>query len=60
VRVTARAVDGKATAAALVALADALGIQAREVVLVTGATSRTKIVEIPERAADAFGLLLRA
>jgi uncharacterized protein (TIGR00251 family) len=46
VRVAARAVDGKATEAALAAVADAFGVRRRDVVLVTGATSRTKLVDI--------------
>jgi uncharacterized protein (TIGR00251 family) len=46
VRVTARAVDGAATEAALTAVADALGVRRRQVVLVSGATSRTKVVEV--------------
>ncbi|WP_076842733.1 MULTISPECIES: DUF167 domain-containing protein [Protofrankia] len=53
VRVTAPAVDGQATESALRALATAFGVRRREVVLVRGATSRTKIVEIsglPESA----------
>jgi uncharacterized protein YggU (UPF0235/DUF167 family) len=45
-RVSERAVDGKATEGALRALADALGVRRADVRLVTGATSRTKIVEI--------------
>ena len=40
VAVTARAVEGAATEAALVAVADAFGVRRREVRLVTGATSR--------------------
>ena len=44
VRVTARAVDGRATEAALAALADALGVRRREVRLRSGATSRDKLV----------------
>lgn len=51
VAVTARAVDGQATRAALDALADALGCRPREVRLITGATSRTKVVEVPDRCA---------
>ncbi|ONH36904.1 hypothetical protein BL254_05780 [Protofrankia sp. BMG5.30] len=50
---TAPAVDGQATESALRALATAFGVRRREVVLVRGATSRTKIVEIsglPESA----------
>ena len=46
VRVSERGVDGKATEGALRALADALGVRRADVRLVTGATSRTKIVEI--------------
>jgi len=53
VAVTARAVDGRATESALAALADALGVRRRDVSLVTGATSRTKVVEVN---VDAFGL----
>ena len=46
VRVTPRAVDGKATDAALTALAMAFGVRPRAVTLVSGATSRTKIVDV--------------
>jgi uncharacterized protein YggU (UPF0235/DUF167 family) len=46
VAVTARAVDGKATEAALRAVADAFGVKRRAVTLVTGATSRDKVVEV--------------
>lgn len=46
VAVTARAVDGKATEAALRAVADAFGVRRRQVTLVTGATSRDKVVDI--------------
>lgn len=58
IRVGARAVDGQATAAALQALAKALGVPRRDVVLVTGATSRTKIVDVPDEASDAVAGLL--
>jgi len=58
VRVGERAVDGRATEAALVALATALGLRRREVALVTGATSRTKVVEVPDASAGAVGALL--
>jgi uncharacterized protein YggU (UPF0235/DUF167 family) len=46
VRVAARAVDGQATEAALAAVASAFGVRRRAVTLVTGATSRTKVVDI--------------
>jgi uncharacterized protein len=46
VRVSAPAVDGRATTAALGAVAAAMGVRRRDVVLVTGATSRTKIVDV--------------
>ncbi|HEX8007613.1 MAG TPA: DUF167 domain-containing protein [Trebonia sp.] len=46
VLVTARAVDGKATEAALRAIAEAFDVRRRDVSLVTGATSRDKVVEI--------------
>jgi uncharacterized protein YggU (UPF0235/DUF167 family) len=46
VRVTARAADGKATEAALRALAAALGVRRGDVSLATGASSRTKVVDV--------------
>lgn len=46
VAVNARAVDGAATKAALAAVADAFGVRRRDVHLVTGATSRDKVVEL--------------
>lgn len=56
VAVHERAVDGKATQAALDALARSLGVPARTVRLVRGATSRDKLVEIdtagPQADAD--------
>ncbi len=48
VKVSERAVDGRATEAALQALAKALQIPRRDARLVSGATSRTKIVEVPD------------
>ena len=45
-RVSARAVDGKATEAALAAVAGAFGVRRSAVTLVSGASSRTKIVDI--------------
>jgi hypothetical protein len=46
VAVQERAVDGKATAAALKALADALGVPGRKIRLISGSTSRDKVVEV--------------
>lgn len=46
VRVAAPAVDGRATEAALSAVAEALDLRRRQVRLVSGATSRTKVVEV--------------
>jgi hypothetical protein len=40
-------VDGQATTAALAALAAAFGVRRQEVTLVAGATSRTKVVDVP-------------
>jgi uncharacterized protein YggU (UPF0235/DUF167 family) len=39
-------VDGRATAAALAALAAAFGVRPQAVTLVPGAASRTKVVEV--------------
>ncbi|MGH3282116.1 MAG: DUF167 domain-containing protein [Trebonia sp.] len=50
VTVTARAVNGKATEAALRAVADAFVVKRREVTLVTGATSRDKVVDVDGEA----------
>lgn len=54
VRVRERAVDGRATESALRALADALGVRRAGVRVVSGATSRTKIVEFDDTAAGEF------
>ena len=48
VRVTARAVDGRATAAALTAIADAFGVRRHAVTLVAGPASRMKIVDVAD------------
>jgi uncharacterized protein YggU (UPF0235/DUF167 family) len=50
VTVTARAVDGKATEAALRAVADAFDVKRRDVTLVTGAASRDKVIDIDGEA----------
>jgi len=52
VAVTARAVEGAATAAVLAAVADSLGVRPRQVTLVLGSTSRDKLVEISDPPAD--------
>ena len=46
VKVAARAVEGKATEAALAAVAAALGVRRGDVRLVSGPTSRDKVVEV--------------
>ena len=60
VRVSAPAVDGRATQAALAAVANAFGVRRDAVTLVTGKTSRTKVVEVaggdPRVLADLLGL----
>jgi uncharacterized protein YggU (UPF0235/DUF167 family) len=58
VQVSARAVDGQATEAALAAVAAAFGVRRRAVTLVAGATSRTKIVEVAGADASALNRLL--
>ncbi|HEX9031128.1 MAG TPA: DUF167 domain-containing protein [Streptosporangiaceae bacterium] len=50
--VTQRAVDGKATQAALDAVADAIGVRRRSVRLVAGARARVKLVEVSDPPAD--------
>lgn len=46
VRVSPRAVQGKATAAALAAIAEAFGVPRHAVTLVSGAASRTKVIDV--------------
>ncbi len=63
VRVNARAVDGKATDAALRALADAFQVRPAAVTLLSGVTTRDKIVEIagnPEELAVRLLALLHS
>jgi uncharacterized protein len=57
VRVSARAVDGKATEAALATVASAFAVPRRAVTLITGATSRTKIVEVAGAAKETLDRL---
>jgi uncharacterized protein (TIGR00251 family) len=61
VAVTAPAVDGKANAAVLAALASAFGVRARQVVIVTGDRGRDKVVElrdVPDGAREQLDRLL--
>ncbi|WP_024287087.1 DUF167 domain-containing protein [Cellulomonas sp. KRMCY2] len=51
VAVSARAVEGAATEAVLEAVARAFGVRRRHVRLLTGATSRDKVIEIDSPAA---------
>jgi uncharacterized protein YggU (UPF0235/DUF167 family) len=46
VRVSAPAADGRATAAALSAVAEAFGVRRHAVTLVAGAASRTKVLDV--------------
>lgn len=59
VRVTERAVDGRATQAALHAVATAFGVHRRSVRLVSGPTSRTKVVEVDGAEQGTLDRLLR-
>ena len=58
VRVTAPAVDGRATEAALAAVAEAFSVRRAAVRLVTGTTSRTKVVEVDGAEEDRLRQLL--
>jgi uncharacterized protein YggU (UPF0235/DUF167 family) len=58
VRVSERAIDGRATAAALAALAAAFGVRRDAVTLVAGASSRTKTVDVAGADQAALGRLL--
>ena len=60
VRVSARAVDGKATEAALAAVAGSFGVRRSAVRLVSGASSRTKIVDIDADDPSVLASLLAA
>ena len=52
VAVTERAVDGRATSAALRAVAAALGVRRSAVTLLSGATSRDKVLLVADPPAD--------
>ena len=59
VRVTAPPADGAANAAVTRLLAKALGLPPRDVVLISGATSRVKRFEIPLEAAEVVARVAR-
>jgi uncharacterized protein YggU (UPF0235/DUF167 family) len=59
VRVTAPAEQGKATAAVLDALADAVGVPRRALSLASGAASRRKVVDLDVAPADEAALASR-
>jgi uncharacterized protein YggU (UPF0235/DUF167 family) len=58
VRVSERAVNGRATAAALAALAAAFGVRRHAVTLVAGASSRMKVVDVADADPAVPGHLL--
>jgi uncharacterized protein YggU (UPF0235/DUF167 family) len=58
VRVHPPAADGRANAAVVAALAEAFGVRRDAVRIVTGATSRTKLVEVDGVDAAAVAALL--
>jgi len=58
VRVRTPAVDGRANSAVVAALAEAFGVRRAAVRLVTGATSRTKVVEVEGVDSAALAALL--
>ena len=60
VRVSERAVDGKATEAALAAVAEAFGVRRSGVALVSGRTSRTKVIEVADGDPAVLARLLGA
>lgn len=60
VAVQAPAVDGRATEAALRAVAKALGLRRQQVELIRGATSRTKTLTVPDDCGDRVAGLLNS
>lgn len=58
VSVTARPVDGQANRAVLTAVAAAFGVRPRQVELVSGSASRTKIIRIDDDAAKVASRLV--
>ena len=59
VAVSAKAVGGAATEAALRAVAEALGMPRRAVVLISGATSRDKVLGVSSESPDTLRELVR-
>lgn len=59
VAVSAKAINGAATEAALRAVAEALGMPRRAVVLVSGATSRDKVLGVSSESPDTVRELVR-
>lgn len=57
--VSAKAVGGAATEAALRAVAEALGMPRRSVVVITGATSRDKVLGVSSETPDTLRELVR-
>lgn len=60
VRVTAPPADGQANAAVAKLLSRALSIPARDVVLVSGATARQKVFDLPLAQEEVFARLGRS
>lgn len=58
VRVAAPAVEGRANEAALRAVAKAFGVRRRDVELVSGATNRTKVIDVNEASQQILDALL--
>lgn len=58
VHVRERAVEGAATKAALKAVAEALGLRPYDVTLVSGVTSRSKVLEIPDGLEERVAALM--
>ena len=58
VRVAAPAADGQANEAALRAVAKAFGVRRRDVVLVSGATNRSKVIDVTDALQETLAALL--
>ena len=60
VKVRERAVDGAANEAVIAAVAEAFGVKHRDAVLITGASSRSKLLEVVGATPDRLRELLEA